>query len=95
MWARFTFGYKKIKMTDNPCASANIWRVELYIRAQNVCHKPSRGKRKHTHTHTHTHTYTHEHTHSNPYGFGDYETKVNKCAITDVLTFLDASQKLV
>jgi hypothetical protein len=30
------------------------------------------------------------HTLSNPYGFGDYETKVTKGAIIDVLTFLDA-----
>lgn len=83
MWAKFTFGYKKIQTTDTSCASANIWSVELYIRAQNVCHKPSRFKRTQTYKHL------------NPYGFGDYETKVSKCAIIDVLTFLYASQKLV
>ena len=71
VWAKFTFGYKKIQTTDTPCASANLWNVELYIRAQNVCHKQSRGKRTsthptHTHPHTH-HTYTHARTHALKY----------------------------
>ena len=72
MWAKITFGYKKVKTTDTPRASANLERGTVYQSKECLPQTEQRQTNTYTYTHTHTHTHTHtrarararEHTHT-------------------------------